>query len=163
MKANEMYYSVLKKGCCSLTYHTMQCACDCCLTNHVMVDYVYLDTRMYIYACGPLSNAIFYHALYSFPPAPSPPSGVTVSQNGVYSVQVSWTPPSEPAVTGYIIYYQQQDGGQNGTEMAGATATTATITRLMTRATYSITMVTTSSTLPSIVTSAAVNITIGMI
>ena len=60
-----------------------------------------------------------------FPPAPSLPSGVTVSQNGVDSVQVSWTPPSgEPAVTGYIIYYQQQDGGHNGSEVAGATATT---------------------------------------
>ena len=97
------------------------------------------------------------------PPAPFPPSGVTVSQNGVDSVQVSWTPPSgEPTVTGYIIYYQQQDGGHNSSEMAGATATTATIIGLMTGATYSITMVTTSSTLPSTV-SAAVTVTIGMI
>ena len=97
------------------------------------------------------------------PPAPSPPSGVTVSQNGVDSVQVSWTPPSgEPAVTGYIIYYQQQDGGHTGSVMAGAAATTATINGLMTGATYSITMVATSSTLPSIVTG-AVTITIGTI
>ena len=97
-----------------------------------------------------------------FPPAPSLPSGVTVSQNGVDSVQVSWTPPSgEPAVTGYIIYSQQQDGGHNGSEVAEATATTATITGLMTGATYSITMVATSSTLPSTV-AAAVIITIGM-
>ena len=57
---------------------------------------------------------------------PSPPSDVTVSQNGVGSVQVSWTLPSgEPAVIGYIIYYQQQDGGHNGSQMAGATATNA--------------------------------------
>ena len=98
------------------------------------------------------------------PPAPSPPSGVTVSQNGVDSVQISWTPPSgEPAVTGYIIYYQQQNGGHNGSEeVVGATTTTATITGLMTGATYSITMVSTSSTLPSTVT-AAETITIGMI
>ena len=102
--------------------------------------------------------------IVDLPPAPSPPSGVTVSQNGVGSVQVSWTPPSgEPTVTGYIIYYQQQDGGHNGSEeVAGATATTATITGLMTGATYSITMVATSSTLPSTVT-AAETITIGMI
>ena len=101
--------------------------------------------------------------IVDLPPAPSPPSGVTVSQNGVGSVQVSWTPPSgEPTVTGYIIYYQQQDGGHNGSEMAGATATNATITGLMTGATYSITMVATSNTLPSIVT-AAENITIGKI
>ena len=86
-----------------------------------------------------------------------------MSQNGVDSVQVSWTPPSgEPTVTGYIIYYQQQDGGHNGSVMAGATATTATVTGLMTGATYSITMVATSSTLPSTVT-AAVTITIGRI
>ena len=97
------------------------------------------------------------------PPAPSPPSGVTVSQNGVGSVQVSWTPPSgEPAANGYIIYYQKQDGGHNGSQMAGATATTATITGLIPRATYSITMVATSSILPSTVT-AAVTVTIGMI
>ena len=88
---------------------------------------------------------------------------MTVSQNGVDSVRVSWTPPpGEPAVTGYIIYYQQQDGEHTDLEMAGANATTATITRLIIGATYSITMVTTSSTLPSTVT-AAENITIGII
>ena len=65
-------------------------------------------------------------------------------------------------MTGYIIYYQQQDGGHNGSKMAGAAATTATITGLMTRATYSITMVATSSTLPSTVT-AAVTIITGML
>ena len=103
------------------------------------------------------------HLTVDLPPAPSPPSNVTVSQNGVNSVQVSWTPPSgEPTVTGYIIYYQQQDGEHNGSEMAGATTTTATITGLMTGATYSITMVATSRTLPSTVTS-AVTITIGML
>ena len=98
-----------------------------------------------------------------FPPAPSPPSGVTVFLNELDSVQVSWTPPSgEPTVTGYIIYYQQQDGGHTGSKMAEDTATTATITGLMTGATYSITMVATSSTLPSTVT-AAETISIGMI
>ena len=87
---------------------------------------------------------------------------MTVSQNGVDNVQVSWTAPSvESTVTGYIIYYQQQDGGHTGSEIAGATVTTATITGLMTGANYSITMVATSSTLPSNVT-AAVTITIGI-
>ena len=101
--------------------------------------------------------------IVDLPPAPSPPSGVTVSQNGMGSVQVSWTPPpGEPTVTGYIIYYQQQDGGHTGSEMTGATATTATITGLMTGAIYSITMAATSSTLPSTVTTAE-TITIGMI
>ena len=86
-------------------------------------------------------------------PAPSPPSAVSVSQNGLDSVLVSWTPPSgEPDVTGYIIYYQQ-DGGQRLSGNAGATDMT-TITGLITGATYSITMVATSSTLPSTETTA---------
>ena len=113
----------------------------------------------YISGCMIISTSV---SLPSLPPAPSPPSGVTVSQNGVDSVQVSWTPPSgEPTVTGYIIYYQQQDGGHNGSVMAGATTTTSIIIGLMTGATYSITMVATSSTLPSTV-SAAETITIGI-
>ena len=87
-------------------------------------------------------------------PVPSPPSAVSVSQNGPDSVIVSWTPPSEtPDVTGYIIYYQQ-DGGQRLSENAGATATTATITGLITGATYSISMVATSSMLLSTETTA---------
>ena len=90
--------------------------------------------------------------------APSPPSHLDVSQNGPDSVLVSWRAPSEePAVTGYVIYYQQQDGDQNLTESA---ATTANITGLTVGATYSFTMVATSSTLPSTET-AALNITIG--
>ena len=94
---------------------------------------------------------------------PSPPSGVSISQNGVYSVQVSWTPPSEePAMTGYIIYYHQHDGRHNGSEMTGANATTAAITGLFPGATYSIDMVAISGEVPSIVTT-AVTITIGMI
>ena len=93
------------------------------------------------------------------PPAPSPPSAVSGSQNGLDSVLVSWTPPSgEPNVTGYIIYYQQ-DGGQRLSENAGATDMT-TITRLIAGGTYSITMVATSSTLPSTETTAR-TVTIG--
>lgn len=103
------------------------------------------------------------HLTVDLPPAPSPPSGVTVSQNGVDGVQVSWTPPSgEPTATGYVMYYQQPNRGHTGSVIAGATSTTATITGLMTGATYSITMVATSSTLPSTVT-AELTITIGMI
>ena len=101
--------------------------------------------------------------LSSYPPtspALSPPSAVNVSQNGLDSVLVSWTPPSgESDVTGYIIYYQQ-DGGQRISENAGATATTATITGLIAGATYSISMVATSRTLPSTET-AAQTVTLG--
>ena len=78
---------------------------------------------------------------------------MSVSQNGVGSVLVSWTPPSgEPAVTGYIIYYQQ-DGGQRLSQSAGPTATTATITGLI-AGTYSITIIANSSTLTSTETEA---------
>ena len=62
-------------------------------------------------------------------------------------------------MTGYIIYYQR-DGGQRLSENAGATATTATITGLIAGTTYSITMVATSSTLPSTETTAQ-TVTIG--
>ena len=94
------------------------------------------------------------------PPAPTPPSDVSESQNGLGSVLVSWTPPSgEPAVTGYIIYYQQ-DGGQRLSQSIEANNTVAVITGLM-AGTYSLTMVATSSTLPS-TESAAVTVTIGI-
>ena len=84
---------------------------------------------------------------------------MSVSQNGLDSVLVSWIPPSgEPDVTGYIIYYQR-DGGQRLSVSAGATDT-ATITQLNAERTYFITMVTTSSTLPSTET-AAQTVTIG--
>ena len=63
-------------------------------------------------------------------------------------------------MTGYIIYYQQEDGGQRLSESAEAAATTTTITGLIAGATYSITMVATSSTLPSTET-AALDVTIG--
>ena len=51
-------------------------------------------------------------------------------------------------MTGYIIYYQQ-DGGQRLSQSAGSTDTAAIITGLIAGATYSVTMVATSTTLPS--------------
>ena len=61
-------------------------------------------------------------------------------------------------MTGYIIYYQQ-DGGQRLSVSAEVAATTAAITGLE-GGTYSIAMVTTSSTLPSTET-AAQTVTLG--
>ena len=97
-------------------------------------------------------------------PAPSRPTAVSVSQNGLDSVLVSWTPPSgEPDVTGYIIYYHG-DGCRvpRFSENVGATATSTTISRLIARATYYISMVATSSTLPSYMTWVG-SVTIGTI
>ena len=95
------------------------------------------------------------------PPAPSPPSHLSVSQNGPNSALVCWTAPlGEPAVTGYIIYYQQQNGGERLSVNTNNTTTNITITELNERATYSITMVATSSTIPSTET-AALTVTVG--
>ena len=90
--------------------------------------------------------------------APSPPSNVTVLQHGLKSADVSWTS-GEPAVTGYNISYQTLDGGHSGS-VTNETATSTIITGLMTGATYSITIVATSSTFNSTVTTAP-DITIG--
>ena len=65
-------------------------------------------------------------------------------------------------MTGYIIYYQQEEGGQRLSESAGTAATTAPITGLIAGVTYSIIMVATSSTLPSTET-AALTVTIGTV
>ena len=93
-------------------------------------------------------------------PAPSPPSGVSVSHNGLNSLLVSWTS-GDPVVTGYNISYQALDGGYNGSVNENETATSTIITGLMTGATYSISIVANSNTLPSSETTAQ-NITIGI-
>ena len=83
-----------------------------------------------------------------------------VSQNGLESLLVSWTA-GESIVTGYIITYKQQDGvHSNSVNVNETTVTSTIITGLMIGATYSISIVATSSTLPSNVTTAP-DITIG--
>ena len=89
--------------------------------------------------------------------APSPPSNVIVSQNGLESLLVSWTA-GESIVTGYIISYKQQD--EVHSHSVTETVTSTIITGLMIGATFSISIVATSSTLPSNETIAQ-NITIG--
>ena len=71
-----------------------------------------------------------------------------MSQNGLGSLLVSWTP-GETSVTGYIIYYQQQDGGQRLSLTAEATDTSITIIGLITGATYSISIAAISNALSS--------------
>ena len=84
-----------------------------------------------------------------------------MSQNGLGSLLVSWTPPSGGAdVTGYYIYYQYSMTLYSVT--AEATPTSATITGLITGVTYSINVVANSTTLPSTVTTAP-DITIGIL
>ena len=74
-----------------------------------------------------------------------------VSQNGLNSLLVTWTPSAGPNVTGYTIFYQQQDGGHSSRHSMEAeeTDTSVTITGLMRGATYSINIMANSNTLPN--------------
>ena len=100
-----------------------------------------------------------YMSKYYSPTAPSPPTDVTVSQNGLGSLLVSWTPPSGGAdVTGYTIYYQYN--GVLDSVTAGTTITSANITGLIAGVTYFITVVASFSTPPNTLTIAP-TITIG--
>ena len=86
-------------------------------------------------------------------PAPSPPSNVRVSQNGLNSLLVTWTPSEGPNVTGYTVIYQQIDGQQYGSVTAkNNTDTNINITGLIAGASFSIGVLTNSSTLPSPIT-----------
>ena len=62
---------------------------------------------------------------------------------------MTWTPSQGPDVTGYTIYYQQQDGGPSGSLEAGQHDHSITIPGLIVGATYAISIVANSSTLPS--------------
>ena len=102
---------------------------------------------------------ISLHSIYTqynlnISPAPSPPSDVSVSQNGLDSILVSWTPSEEFIVTGYIIFYQQQDVAVNSDSVTidDSAVNSTIITGLMIGAIYSISIVATSNTLPSTVT-----------
>ena len=70
-----------------------------------------------------------------------------VSQNGLNSLLVTWTPPERPNVTGYTIYYHQIDGRQNGSVKAVETDTSVDITGLLVGATFSVSVSADSSTL----------------
>ena len=75
-----------------------------------------------------------------------------VSQNGLNSLLVTWTPSQGPNVTGYTIYYYQIDGGLSGSVTAAETDTSVVITGLIAGANFSISVSADSSTLPSTVT-----------
>ena len=63
---------------------------------------------------------------------------MSVSQNGLNSVLVSWTPPSDVTfVTGYIIYYQAHEGESDSLLTVGSD-TSATVPGLSLLETYSI-------------------------
>ena len=82
-------------------------------------------------------------------PVPSPPSGVMVSQNGLNSLLVTWTPSAGPNVTGYTIFYQAERQNPRHSVEVEETNTSVTITGLMRGATYNISIMAKSNTLPS--------------
>ena len=82
----------------------------------------------------------------------NPPTGLTAVQDSLTSILVSWTAPASGGanVTGYRIFYQI-GGGSEQSVPVGASATNHTLTGLQSGATYSISIVALSSTLPSTV------------
>ena len=86
-----------------------------------------------------------------------------MSQNGLTSLLVTWTQSEGPGVTGYTIYYKRNIvGEERKSVMAGAADSSTVISRLTEGATYSISMVANSSTIPSDVTTGP-DVTIGNI
>ena len=81
---------------------------------------------------------------------PDPPTGLSATQVGPTSIRVSWTAPvSGAAVTGYRIFYS--GGTDQGSVDVGASATEHTIIvpQPQNCLTYSISIITLSSSFPS--------------
>ena len=73
-----------------------------------------------------------------------------VVQDSATSVTVSWTPPTNATgVTGYRIFYTENDGSEQFKDVSGASTSMDTISGLTTGSTYSITIVATTDGLPS--------------
>ena len=82
--------------------------------------------------------------------APNPPTDLSATQAGLTSIRVSWTAPvSGATVTGYRISYS--GGTDRGSVDVGASATdhTITITQPQSLLTYSVSIITLSSSFPS--------------
>ena len=82
------------------------------------------------------------------PPAASAPSNLTAVQEGLTSVQVSWSPPSPLGdTTGYRISYS--GGSSASVDVSGGSTNTHTLTGLVNGASYNMSIVGTSLHLPS--------------
>ena len=95
----------------------------------------------------------FIHVeLHCIPTDANPPTDLTAVQASPTSILVSWTAPAsgDANVNGYRISYQT-GGGSVQSANASADATNHTLTGLQSGATYSISIVALSSTLPSTV------------
>ena len=86
----------------------------------------------------------------SISPVVSPPTGLLAVQSGPLTILVSWTAPASGGAsrTGYRIFYQTGGDSEQSVDV-GAGATSHTLTGLQSGATYSISIVALSNTLPS--------------
>ena len=114
------------------------------------------DSAELIVSCKPNGMKRYYiNPLLCICAVPPPPSNVQVSQNGLNSVLVTWTP-SEIYETGYTIVYQRQ-GEQTMLAKGVRNITRTTISGLMTGSTYSISILANTT-----ISSSAQDITIGI-
>ena len=98
---------------------------------------------------------------YPFIPlAPSAPSDVRVTQNGLNSILVSWTA-GDMSVTGYFISYSSEEGRKTNSLSAEENDTNITISGLTIGEDYTVNISASSSMLPSAVVTIG-NIILGM-
>ena len=84
------------------------------------------------------------------PPGTQPPTDVAGVQDGSTSIRVTWTPPSPLGdTTGYRIHYTNGGGSSDSQTVSGGNTMTHTLTGLTNGETYTISIVATSSALPS--------------
>ena len=82
--------------------------------------------------------------------AATPPSGVCVLYKNATSLNVSWTPSTDmDSVTGYMIYYDGDDGSSGNVSVPGGSTDRYLLTGLQTGVSYSVSILTLSTHLPS--------------
>ena len=87
--------------------------------------------------------------LYTFS-APTPPSGIGVLYKNATSLNVSWTSSTDvDSVTGYVIYYDGDDGSSGNVRVPGGSTDSYLLTGLQTGVSYSVSILTLSTHLPS--------------
>ena len=82
-------------------------------------------------------------------------------QSGPTSIRVTWTPPDPlDGITGYRIHYTTGEGSSGSQTVSGGNTMTHTLTGLTNGETYTISIVATSSTVPS--SSVMANMAVGL-
>ena len=93
-------------------------------------------------------------------PGATPPTDLTAVQTGPTIIDVSWTSPTPlDDTTGYIIYYTNDDN-TDSVVIDGGSTDEYTLTNLQNGETYTISIIATSSDLPSV--SVLADMTVGL-